>query len=314
VKTSQKGTAETKLLILTARDEEILRAMHFYRYMTAVDVAHLLYKPSVLTAARRHLARLSGGGDEITNQYLYRFPLPQPTAGNKERIYTLGSRGRDFLVNEVGLPVAWYFRPEKVRHMSIGQVTHHLTLTRFLVAAQVWSKKQSDFTLPHTRTSYELAKSPATVEVTQGGNRHTVTVVPDAWLKFEQLQAGTHVRFHPILLEIDRGTEHQQKFKQHVRARLEFIKKGGLYSRVFGTEAVMIAYATTGQKPEYRETRRQAMCAWTQEVLVELQKENWASVFRFHSLNLDDLYNTPLFAAPVWYRPDRQTPLPLFTA
>jgi hypothetical protein len=76
---------------------------------------------------------------------------------------------------------------------------------------------------------------------------------------------------------------------------------------------VMIAYATTGQKPEYRETRRAAMCAWTQEVLAELHRENWASIFRFHSLCLDTIYETPFFESPVWYRPDMQTPMLLFT-
>src|SRR5688500_16093221 len=66
---------------------------------------------------------------------LYCFPLQHPTAGNKERVYTLGSKGRDFLADAFGVPVDWYFRPEKVRHMSYGHVIHNLTLTRFLVAS-----------------------------------------------------------------------------------------------------------------------------------------------------------------------------------
>jgi hypothetical protein len=310
MKTIRTGEGGTKPVLLTERDEEILKAVHFYRYMTAVDVAHRLRRPSVLTSVRSHLSRLSGGGDYITNQYLYRFPLQHSSAGNKERIYTLGSKGRDFLANELGFPIDWYFRPEKVRHLSYGHVIHHLILTRFLVAAEIWSKKQTDFVLAQTRISYELSQAPARVEVTQGGGTETIMVVPDAWLKFVRVKDGAEF---PILLEIDRGSEHKQKFKQHVRARIEFIKRGGLYSKLLGTEAVIVAYATTGQKHEYRETRRKAMCAWTQEVLAELYKEDWASVFRFHSLCLDDIYNTPLFEAPVWFRPDVPTPLPLFT-
>lgn len=95
-------------------------------------------------------------------------------------------------------------------------------------------------------------------------------------------------------------------------ARIEFIASGA-YQKMFETEAVMIAYATTGETPAYRETRRRTMCAWTQEVLAEQQMESWASVFRFCSVAYDDLYTAPLFQDPVWYRPDQPQPVPLFT-
>jgi hypothetical protein len=102
-------------------------------------------------------------------------------------------------------------------------------------------------------------------------------------------------------------------FKRHVRSRIEFIKKGGAYNKQFGVEAVTIAYATTGEIPGYREARCRTMCAWTQEVLVDLHKEKWAYLFRFHGLCLDDIYNSHIFQAPVWYRPDAPSPVPLFT-
>jgi hypothetical protein len=314
MKAVQTGKSGSKPVILPQRSEEILRAVYFYRYVNALDMAHLLFSPGSLTHVRSILTDLAGGDDYQTNQYLYRFPLPHASSGNKERIFTLGSKGRDFLANEVGLPVDWYFRPGKVKHLSYGQVIHNLILTRFLVSAHAWCTKQTDFTLAQTRICYELSKMPNMVEVTKEGKTETLKVIPDAWLKFERLKDGKHNTFFPVLFEIDRGTEYQQKFKQHVRSRVEFIKRGGLYSNMFATEAVMIAYVTTGERPEYRDARRRAMCTWTQEVLTELHKENWASVFRFHSLCLDDIYNTALFDAPVWYRPDMQTPIPLFPA
>ena len=94
--------------------------------------------------------------------------------------------------------------------------------------------------------------------------------------------------------------------------RIEFIKKGGRYSEIFGTEAVIIAYATTGQRPEYGETRRRTMCTWTQEVLAELGKTSWAPVFRFHKIDFETLYQSPLFEAPVWYCPGSEKPVTLF--
>ena len=129
---------------------------------------------------------------------------------------------------------------------------------------------------------------------------------------FEKLQDGKHEKWLPVLLEIDRGTQDQAKFRERVKSRIEFIRSGA-YRELFETEAVTIAYATTGETPEYRETRRRAMCTWTREVLKKLQKEKWASVFRFNSLCLDDIYTTPLFEGRIWYRPDSALPVELFT-
>src|SRR4051812_38755246 len=86
----------------------------------------------------------------------------------------------------------------------------------------------------------------------------------------------------------------------------------GAYSQIFGTPAVTIVYATTGTTPEYREARRRAMSAWTKEVLQELDKENWASVFLFGSLEPDTIYETPLFDGAMWYQPGSKTPISLF--
>lgn len=88
-----------------------------------------------------------------------RFPLQEPRRGNRFRVYTLGSRGRDFLKEELEYPVGWYFRPDKVRHMSFGQVVHNLVLTRFLVAARRWAVGRPEWSLSQTRTCYEIGSA-----------------------------------------------------------------------------------------------------------------------------------------------------------
>ena len=307
----QKKTA--KPFMLTPRTEELLRTIYFYRYMTALDVARLLYSPSSLTHVRAILSRMSGGADYKTAQYLYRFPLPTAATGNRERIYTLGSKGRDFLANTLGLPVNWYFRPHKLKHLGFSQAVHNLVLTRFLVAACSWAAKEPDFRLVQTRICYELQSAVSSVTVAKAGKTETIRVVPDAWLLFERLKEGRHDTSFPVLLEIDRGMEYREKFKKHVASRIEFIKTGN-YSKLFEAHAVTVAYASTGDREAYRESRRRAMCAWTQEVLVELSKQNWCSIFRFTSLSLVDIYNPALFREPVWYRPDSPQPVPLFSS
>ena len=147
-----------KPVVLTRRGEEILYAVYFYRYMTALDVSHLLFSPSSLTYVRKLLTGLAGGGDGVNNQYLYRFALPNASAGNTQRIYTLGNKGRDYLVSEAGLEVDWYFRPQKVKHLSFSSILHNLILTRFLVAAKRWASLQSGVELSKVRTCYELGR------------------------------------------------------------------------------------------------------------------------------------------------------------
>jgi hypothetical protein len=278
-------------LFLSSRDEDILRAVHHFRYMTAKDVAYLLFSPTILNYVRHRLARLAGGIDLATHtSYLCRFSLP----GTGEKIFTLGAKGRDFLEREAGLTVDFYFRPYRLPHFSFSHLLHALVLTRFLVAAAFWSRSQRQYILSHTRTSYELARIPE------------LKVVPDAWLLFERTDGDQF----PILLEIDRGTQHKAPFQQHLKARLELIRSGA-YAKVFGVPAVNIAYATTGQLPTYGETRRQTMGRWIMEVLTELKMETWAGIFRVTNLSHAQLYQTPLFDAPVWYRPDTDQPIPL---
>jgi hypothetical protein len=76
---------------------------------------------------------------------------------------------------------------------------------------------------------------------------------------------------------------------------------------------VTVAYATTGQTPAYRDTRRKAMALWTNEVLEELGKNKWAGVFRFASVDVKGLFDLALFNKPVWYRPDSPTPRTLLS-
>lgn len=156
MKTALTRKPAKKPFILNQRIEEILKAIHFHRYMTALDVAHLLYSPSSLSYVRGTLSSLAGEADFKPAQYLYRFPLPNMLLGGTTRTFTLGSKGRDYLANVVGVPVDWYYRPSKTKHLSYSQVLHSLLLTRTLVAAAAWCAKGPSFRLARVRICYEL--------------------------------------------------------------------------------------------------------------------------------------------------------------
>jgi hypothetical protein len=103
------------------------------------------------------------------------------------------------------------------------------------------------------------------------------------------------------------------KPKEHIRSRIKFIEDGS-YTRLFGSRSVTIAYATTGEVPEYRQRRRQIMVQWTRDVLAEEQREEWARIFRFAEIDYGSLFDLTLFQKPVWHRPDSPTPVPLLPA
>ena len=276
--------------------------------MTARDVAHLLFNPSAIVRVRQLLPSMCGGADFGRNQYLYRFRMPDVSAGNPERVYALGNLGRKFLSAEFGLLVDKRFRPEGA-HLSFTQMIHNLVLTRFLVAAHRWAGTRSGVRLSQVRICYELGAG--TADTGERGKREKGAVIPDGWLLFQKVERGKKTVDFPVLVEIDRGTMFKKRFKEHVASRIEFVRSGA-YREMFGQEAVVIVYATTGTTGEGVEGRRGALAEWTEELFKEQRRESWGRVFRFCSLSYGEIYAAPLFEGKVWYRPDLESAVRLF--
>jgi Replication-relaxation len=310
MKPPQAPKKPTIPLILTPRHEQILKTIHAYRYVTVQDIKNLLFSKGSLTYARSLLSALAGGKDHAERHYLYRFPFPTGSAGNRERVFTLGALGRDFLANELGMPVEWYFRPSKAERLSHSHVLHHLLVTRFVVAAQAYTRNHPHLHLLQTRLGHELARHQAMVAGEKKEQTAKPAIIPDAWLLFEAQTSGSH---YPVLVEIDRGTQFRAKFQAQIQARVAFIRSGA-YANVFDTPAVVIAYVTCGQVATHRQTRLKTMATWTQEVLTELDLPSWEAIFRFTAISLDTLYDDipSLLEEAVWYRPDPSQPVPLF--
>jgi hypothetical protein len=304
-----RSQPKKKPFVITRRYEEILQAVHFYRFVRVGDIARLFFKETSRNYAGELLALLSGESNAAPGvKYLYRFPMPQTRKGQTEYIYTLGSEGRKYL-KSLGTEVAWYFRPadypkteeDKAGVISYSHLKHATTLTSFLVAAEVFSRGNNEYELFETRIEYDL-KSQATkiqLPIVKQGDTQTEEeiewVVPDGWLNFYR----DHHPYKPILLEIDRGTEMQKKFKRRIKGLTLFIQPEGHYKAMFGTNIVTVAFATTGN-----EQRLQTMLDWTQEALDEIKKPKHAASFRFCRLSPSfETKPETLFCAPVWYTP-----------
>jgi hypothetical protein len=298
-------TPWSKPLILSERDMAIVRAIAQNRFMRPEDVVYSLPQPPSLSQTRRILSALAGGEDFCDRQILYRFHITTCTKGTKPRVYAIGAKGWELLAQE------GYYRPYKLRRLSFGHLWHALTLTRFVCAAEYYCRTHNRYYLSQKKLSYELAREPQTVIFEAEEHTTTVKVVPDAFLCFERPDGEKF----PVLVEIDRGTEYQDRFKDHVRARLKLILSG-TFARVFQTPAVVVAYATAGEPPESRKTRCTTMQRWTEEVIAEMipekNQQEWLGIFRFCSLP-EDIYTNAhaLFSEPFWYCGDSDALVPL---
>jgi hypothetical protein len=311
MKTVPDHKSSKKPLILTATQEKVLRATHFYRFLCAQDICRLHWSSNSITYVRDLLANLA------KHKYLYRFQLPSVHSGGigAERIYTLGAAGRKFM-EKSGFKIDWVYKPHRIKLASYGASLHNLLLSRTLIAASVWAKKQPNFKLVKTRICYELAREAPLIELTNDkGEREMVRLIPDAYMLYQKLNNNKHERFYQILLELDRGTEFKKRFVKSIRARLEFIKDSEAYRRLLGMEPrnVILAWITTGDRPEYRECRRRAMCEWTREILSQNDHNNLSCSFLFCSAVASELYNIPLFDGAGWFSPDSTKPVSLFT-
>ena len=222
-------------------------------------------------------------------------------------MFAVGSKGWELLSSIQGVDeMDARYRVYKLQNFSFSFLRHALLLSRAVVAATYWSRRQTDYTLVQANLSYELAGSDLT-SITVDDK--TVSVIPDAFLCYERVADGA---CYPLILEVDCGTESGRQLRQSVRARLAYIQSPQ-YKELAGTNACRICYLTIGQFPRYKASRRAAMQRWTQDLLTELNMQHFAPVFLFAACDYDQLYQTPLFDQPVWYHPDSQTPVPLFT-
>jgi hypothetical protein len=304
----QRSAANTPTtsLWLSDVDVQLIQTIATFKYMSTKDVIFSHFAPSSLTYGRKRLSRLSGGADHVPNQYLYRFTRPHTEAGRSENIFVVGTKGWDLLAEVQGVEnVDGRATPYRVKSLSYSFLQHALLLTRFVVAATLWSRRQTAYALTETLLSYELCRQPALTSMTQQGQ--TVSVIPDAFLCFERVADGTR---YPLLFEADCGTEPGRTFRAHARHRLAYLQSPQ-YEQLAKTSAGRICYLTIGQHPRYKHTRRAAMQRFTQDVLAELEMTEWASVFLFASVDYTQLFQAPLFDQPVWYHPDSQTSLSL---
>jgi hypothetical protein len=315
-------------LILSPKDQHILKLFAKFRLLTAQEITAFCYSKGSLTYARSRLAALSGNQDITDKDLAYGYPLwrfsfPTGNRGNNERIFALSLTGARIL-HSLGIPGAWYLRPSRLRTYSHSYFLHDLTRNRFVVLLLTWAKSKPHLRIePHL--SYELSKPP-TVEIpvrrlvlTNGKVvkipvMTRVGVIPDGEILVTNTSTGERLL---IILEIDHNTQARERLRNHITALLAFARSRA-FTKVYGHISYRIVYATQGVTASASQSRLAYLCDFTMKLLIELKRPQDSRYFRFTSIAYASLYTDAkhLLEEPAWYLPGdvkRQSPVPLFT-
>jgi hypothetical protein len=320
------------LLILTPKDEDILKYFAEYRFLTAQEITHLCYSKGSLTYARARLSALSGNKDITDKGLNYDFPLwrwrfPTGRAGSQERIWCLSPTGAE-IVKQLGRPAPWHINPAKLKTYSHSYFLHDLTRNRFIVSLLAWAKSRPNLSIePHL--AYELSKQPPTVEISvqrsvldEKGKMVKVPVmtkvgvIPDGEILITNTSTGERLI---IILEIDQNTQAEARLRNHITTRLAYVRSQH-FRNTYSNIAYRIVYATQAVTESAAKARLTHLCEFSMKLLRERQQQQDSQYFRFTTISFATLYDsaTRLFGTeePSWYVPGewkRQSPVALFT-
>jgi hypothetical protein len=259
---------------LKRREVDILKAVASLHVATAEDVRLMLAMRSRPYMGEL-LKKLCGGIDRNNRGYLYRFGEIPTATGNVRRLYALTRRGRK-LLQEQGVEVAGWYRPEKASHVSFSFLTHHRAVSQVLVALNLFVRQYPEYELAETRTWFAMALDPPRLTTSHEGSETTISLIPDAWVWIERThEDSAKIHGYGLWFEIDLGTEAKAKFQQLVLYRINFIRYKG-YEAYFNATSCLLVYLAIGPTMQYRLARLHTMRQWTMELLKKENLSDWS--------------------------------------
>lgn len=262
---------------LTERDIDVIEAVHLYRILRQ-DQIQLLFFPTK-NKAQRALARL------YDHAFLERKFLPV-LYGRSPTLYVLDKRGADLLRSERGYEdLVWY---NSSKDLKTDFIEHTAALNDFRLSIVVSARRQG---LEVITWASETQLKADYDRVRLANARRPVSVIPDGYFVLNTSHGKAH-----FFVEIDRGTETLQRFKQKVRAYVAYYESGA-YQQRYGTNSLRILTVVTG------EGRLANLRIATQQVTEETSGRR-----RFWFALASDLTPETVLSQPVWYITGEGTP------
>jgi len=297
---------------VTTLEEEILRLLFDFHYLTAEQLTRLRYSPTSINHARELLKRLFDKG--LVGRTFG--PRSQP-AGSVPWVYFLARKGRR-LMSEMGLETERRYRPSEERRRTDTFLFHTLAVNDVLVAAKLLERHIGAVMIAGMRHDLDLKRNPVklpTGKVDQKtGEVEQESISPDGWVNFRaRLPDRERPVSFPLLLEIDRDTEGVDRIKKKVRGLLSYIKEP--YQEIFGTRYVTVAFIVEDaacRRAGGPDKRLADLVRWAEETLKDLGQEKQANLFVFTTLpSGHELDPVEFFLSPRALQPFSDVPLSL---
>lgn len=293
----QRPRAQSRSFVLGPADVAILDALLRFHYLTSPQVTRLLYSPGSASLVRSRMKRLV---DQrlVETVYLH----SQAHGGSAPLVYTLARKGLNALA-DVGRDIPTRFRPSE-KQLSDYVLRHTLGVNDVLIGLQLVAAQHPGLRLAQLVHERDLKRQPAKVTLPNG---ETLGYSADGWCDLHVARDGQWYRL-PLLLELDRATEHVSKWRRKVASILAYTN--GPYEQQLGTRSLTVAVVAAPGDGTTAAKRQQDLLRWTEAELTERGEQGEADLFRFASLP-PDTDPRDLFRTPCWQRPFASQLLPL---
>jgi hypothetical protein len=270
-----------KTVTVTPREEDILRALNRYHYLTNDQLLRLNYiTPTSESTVRSASAALWKKG------LVGRFEKSFTGSGRSAYIYRLSDKGGRWIHSQ-------RHRFKDLR----GDPRHYLDVNDVWMALECLCRDPR-VGVREAKTLYELNRAPTKVEVTG----ETQAVIPDAWFV---LHISSLDKTFGCCVEVDRDSEQREVWQAKTRKLVAFIR--GPYQEAFEQPAPPFILVVCPGNPEHA----RQLLRWTQAVLEKDGLQPYKRCFVFTAedpVTADPAY---FFLGDHWLRPFTEAPQPL---
>lgn len=249
-------------LILQSRDEDIVRLVSEYRFITSEEIQALI--PGSDQSILRRLQKLYHAG------YLDR-PRNQQQRVNAKMVYALSQEGAHLLAKLSGKEPLRGDWTEKNRQVRLRYLEHALMVSRLRATLTLATTANEKVALDGWRQSQELRDE---VKVEHADWTERIPVYPDAYFVLRMLDEPEGRNRVHVFVEVDRGTMTTKRFLTKLRGYWQYWRSGRQEER-FGIKNFLVLTVTL--TPE----RAASLCAVASEL--DAPKHRGLRMFLFGS-------------------------------
>lgn len=224
-----KRIANPPRMVLTARDKDIIQAVYQNRFLKR-DQLERLFSLSTPVVNQR-LKRL------YQHEYLERLFRPV-SFGSTQAVYALDRRGVDVVSTEMGIEsseIKWKRKHNKVEFLFLE---HTLAIAEFRICLELALKGNKSAEL-----TFWFQEAKCKKRITDPNNRGKfIAVTPDAFFGLKSANGNSY-----FFLEIDMGTESNERFKKKIEIYRHYWKSG-IYGKDTGFKSFRVLTVTLGNR------------------------------------------------------------------